>query len=56
VLDADIQSVDPDYLNGKFNIVNLTIADEKEQFVMDSITMIVTSAADKTSCCLNPNF
>ncbi|MEZ7504844.1 translocation/assembly module TamB domain-containing protein [Flavobacterium sp. Arc2] len=46
-LDADIQSVDLDYLNGKFNILNLTIADEKEQFVMDSITMIVTSASDK---------
>lgn len=56
VLDADIQSVDLDYLNGKFNIVNLTIADEKEQFVMDSITMIVTSAADKNELLFKSQF
>jgi hypothetical protein len=29
VLDADIQSVDLDYLNGKFSFTHLTIADEK---------------------------
>ncbi|CAM3096715.1 translocation/assembly module TamB domain-containing protein [Flavobacterium frigoris] len=56
VLDADIQAVDLDYLNGKFNIVNLTIADEKEQFVMDSITMIVTSGADKNMLSFKSQF
>jgi hypothetical protein len=29
VLDADIQSVDLDYLNGKFSFTHLTIADER---------------------------
>jgi hypothetical protein len=40
---ADIQSADIDYLNGSFNILNLTVADAKEQFVTDSITLIATS-------------
>jgi hypothetical protein len=56
VLDADIQSVDLDYLNGKFNITHLTIADEKEQFIMDSITMIATSAADKNTLFFKSQF
>lgn len=49
VVDADIQSADMDYLNGKFNIINLTVADDKEQFVTDSITLIATSTADKNT-------
>jgi hypothetical protein len=49
VLDADIQSVDLDYLNGKFSFTHLTITDEKEQFIMDSITMIATATADKNT-------
>ncbi|NGY37176.1 translocation/assembly module TamB [Flavobacterium sp. XN-5] len=48
-IDADLQSVDLNYLNGKFNITNLTIADENEQFVMDSITMVVTSTANRNA-------
>jgi hypothetical protein len=36
-----------DYLNGKFNIVLLTIADANEQYVMDSITLI--SALQRTA-------
>jgi hypothetical protein len=52
VVDADIQSADLDYLNGKFNITNLTIADAKEQFVMDSINLIATSDADKNTLLL----
>jgi hypothetical protein len=56
ILDADIQSVDLDYLNGKFNIINLAIADEKEQFVMDSITMIVTSGADRNALFFKSQF
>lgn len=52
VVEADIQSADLDYLNGKFNIRNLTIADAKEQFVMDSITLTATSKADQNSLSL----
>jgi hypothetical protein len=33
VLDADIQSVDLDYLNGKFSFTHLTIADEKSNLL-----------------------
>lgn len=39
-IDADIKSADLDYLNGKINIVNLTIADAKQQIVSDSISLI----------------
>jgi hypothetical protein len=52
VVDADIQSADLDYLNGTFNISNLTIADAKEQFVMDSITLIAITKADRNSLSL----
>ncbi|TDE05415.1 translocation/assembly module TamB domain-containing protein [Flavobacterium hiemivividum] len=48
-IDADLQSVDLDYLNGNFNVTNLTIADENEQFVMDSITMVITSTANRNA-------
>ncbi|MGV8945622.1 MAG: translocation/assembly module TamB domain-containing protein [Lutibacter sp.] len=56
VLDADIQSADLDYLNGKFNIINLTIADEKEQLMMDSITMIVSSSTEKNTLLFKSQF
>jgi hypothetical protein len=46
---ADIQSADIDYLNGSFNILNLTVADAKEQFVTDSITLIASSNAEYNS-------
>lgn len=48
-IDADLQSVDLNYLNGKFNITNLTIADENEQFAMDSITMVISSTANRNA-------
>jgi hypothetical protein len=47
VLDADIQSVDLD-LNGKFSLP-ISPLPMKEQFIMDSITMIATSTADKNT-------
>ncbi|UQD56755.1 translocation/assembly module TamB [Flavobacterium sp. K5-23] len=49
VVNADIQSTDIDYLNGIFTIANLTVADDKQQFVIDSITLIATSTADKNT-------
>jgi hypothetical protein len=52
VVDADIQSANLDYLNGKFNISNLTIADANEQYVMDSITLISRSTTDSSSLSL----
>ncbi|MFT5964545.1 MAG: hypothetical protein ACI9L6_001288 [Flavobacterium sp.] len=52
VVDADIQSANLDYLNGKINISNLTIADANEQYVMDSITLIARSTKDSSNLSL----
>jgi hypothetical protein len=52
ILDADIQTANLDYLNGKINITNLTIADAKEQYLMDSITLIAISKATQNSLLL----
>lgn len=49
IVNADIQSVDLDYLNGKIQISHLSIADQKEQFLMDSITMVATSTRDENT-------
>lgn len=46
---ADIQSADIDYLNGTFSILNLSVADAKEEFVTDSITLVATTTAEKSS-------
>ncbi|WP_367752684.1 translocation/assembly module TamB domain-containing protein [Flavobacterium sp. WC2430] len=53
---ADIQSADLDYLNGKFTVLNLTVADEATQYVTDSITLIATSTADKNTLDLKSPF
>jgi autotransporter translocation and assembly factor TamB/Tfp pilus assembly major pilin PilA len=53
---ADIQSADLDYLNGSFNILNLTVADEKEEFVTDSISLIAVSDATKNSLIIKSPF
>jgi hypothetical protein len=56
VLDADIQSVDLDYPNGKFSFTHPPLPMKKEQFIMDSITMIATSTADKNTLFLSLPF
>lgn len=53
---ADIQSADVDYLNGTFNILNLTVADEKEEFVTDSISLIAVATADENSLMVKSPF
>lgn len=56
IVHADIQSADIDYLNGNFTVLNLTVADDKEQFVTDSITLIASSTADKNTLDLKSPF
>lgn len=56
VMDADIQSADLDYLNGKMSIHHLIIANEKEQFVTDSINLTAVSTDTKNSIFLNSSF
>ena len=55
-IDADIQSADLDYLNGKVSANNFIIANEKEQFVLDSINIIATSTAEKNTLLVKSQF
>ncbi len=56
VFDADIQSANLDYLNGTASIHHLIIANEKEQFATDSITVVAVSTADSNSIKLDSQF
>ena len=56
VLDADIQSADLDYLNGKVSIHNLLIANATEQFATDSINLVAVSTVEENSIVLNSQF
>lgn len=55
-IDADIQSADLDYLNGKISIINLTVADAKQQIVTDSISVIATAKPDTTALAVKSPF
>ncbi|WP_290835198.1 translocation/assembly module TamB [Flavobacterium sp.] len=55
-IDADIQSADLDYLNGKVIANNFIIANEQEQFVLDSINVIATSTAEKNTLVVKSQF
>ena len=56
VVDADIQSANLDYLNGTVNAYNITIANAKEQFVIDSINVVATSTSEKNTLVLKSPF
>jgi hypothetical protein len=47
VVDADIQSANLDYLNGRFMHTH-TIVNAKEEFVIDSISAVATSSSERT--------
>ena len=53
VLDADIQSANLDYLNGKASVHHLIVANDKEQFGIDSISVVAVSTTEKNSVILN---
>lgn len=55
-IDADIQSADLDYLNGKVSANNFIIANEQEQFVLDSINVNATSTAEKNTLVVKSQF
>jgi hypothetical protein len=55
-LDADIQSADLDFLNGKASIHHLLIANDKEQFTTNSINVVAVSTAEKNSITLDSQF
>jgi hypothetical protein len=56
VVDADIQSANLDYLNGTVNAHNIAIANAKEQFVIDSISVVATSTSEKNTLLLKSPF
>ncbi len=44
-VNANIQTADIDFLNGKISLDNFTIANAKEQFVLDSVTITAISTS-----------
>lgn len=46
-LDADFETANPDFLNGKLSAYHFVIANEKEQFQLDSVNVIATSTAER---------
>lgn len=55
-VDADVQSADLDFLNGKVSATNFIIANGKDQFVLDSINLIATATAAKNTLLLKSQF
>ncbi|NMH27374.1 translocation/assembly module TamB domain-containing protein [Flavobacterium silvaticum] len=55
-VDADFTSTDPDNLNGTLNAYHFVIANEKDQFQLDSINVVAVSTADSNSISLKSQF
>ena len=55
-IDADFESLDIDNLNGKIVSNKFIIANEKDQFVLDSISFIAISTSDRKSLKLKSQF
>ncbi|RTY93699.1 translocation/assembly module TamB [Flavobacterium sp. GT3R68] len=54
--EADFPTADPDYLNGNMSIHHLRIANENEEFALDTINIIATATSDKNTIDLNSQF
>ena len=50
---ADLQTADPDYLNGKITLTNFTVSDGKQTYPLDTISIKSKATADSTSITLN---
>ena len=55
-LEADFKSLDIDNLNGKLTASNFLVALEKEQFPLDSLTLIAVNTAESNSIKLRSQF
>ncbi|MES2748404.1 MAG: translocation/assembly module TamB domain-containing protein, partial [Bacteroidota bacterium] len=55
-IDADIQSANIDYLNGKILATNFVIANEKDQYVLDTITVTASTTAQKNTLQIKSQF
>jgi hypothetical protein len=56
ILDADIQSANLDYLNGKVSAHHMIFANDKEQFAVDSVNVVAVTTADTSSVVLDSQF
>nr|WP_314834713.1 translocation/assembly module TamB domain-containing protein [uncultured Flavobacterium sp.] len=56
VVEADIQSVDLDYLNGKMTAHTLFVTNEKGEFAVDSITIAASTTSEKSALALESPF
>lgn len=52
-LDGDFSNLDPDYLNGYFNLKNFAISDAKEVFPIQEVNLLASSTADSKQIKLN---
>ncbi len=48
-VNADIQTADIDYLNGTLSAQNFTVANDKEQFKLDSVTVVAVATPEKNA-------
>lgn len=55
-IDADIPTADVDFLNGTINATNINIANEKEQFILDTISIVATSTAERNTIVVQSQF
>ncbi|AWA31463.1 hypothetical protein HYN48_09880 [Flavobacterium magnum] len=55
-VDADIATADPDFLNGKISAYHFVIANEKEQFQLDSVNINAISTAERNALQLRSQF
>ena len=55
-IDADIQTADLDFLNGKISANNLIIANAKEQFALDSINVVAVSTSQNNAITVKSQF
>lgn len=49
IVDADIETADPNYLNGSIYLTKLLIADSKERYQLDSVKLISSATANKNT-------
>jgi hypothetical protein len=55
-IDADINTLDPDYLNGTISLNKLLIADGENRYQLDSINIISSATASKNTLKLKSQF
>lgn len=56
VVDADFSNTNPDFLNGKLNAYNFVVATEKDQFILDTISLVAVSTSEIDSMSLRSQF